>query len=110
MNMSTFSTSQFHFDPKFKLLTQEISMLSEGSKKPVFKQIYADAGDEGITIVSAETGASIDFVVYSVDDTGTGTDREIAWWRLKPTAESLRKLPFALRKRSDALRVLIIND
>lgn len=108
--MAHFNSNQFHFDPATKVLSQEISTLSAGSRKPVFHQVYSDACDEGITIESSETGFSIDFAVDGYDYNGQGEDREICGWKLIPTRESLRKLPPALRERSKNLRVLIIND
>lgn len=108
MNMllqpNTFSTKMFSF--KDKLFTCEISTLSEGSRRPVFGRVYDDACDEGITLISERTGERIVFVVDSEDYSGSGEDREMAGWRLKPAPEGVR----GNRKHLADLRMLIIND
>jgi hypothetical protein len=109
--MTIFSTKDFSFDSETKTLSQEISTLSQGGRRKVFKQIYLDACDEGLTLVSAETGLELDFVVEKEDYSGHGEDRELAGWRMIPTRESLRKhAKHPLYNRMAALKMLIIND
>lgn len=108
--MARFSTKDFHFNQQTGVLSQEISSLSQGSRRPVFHQVYGDACDEGITLYSPDTEMEVNFAVDGYDYNGSGEDREIAGWKLIPTRESLRKLPPVLRARAEKLRVLIIND
>lgn len=100
---STFKMSQFDFDRATKLFTTEISMLCEGQRQlPVFTQIYDDACDVGLKLVSDKTGKEVVFYLDTEDRDG---ENEIQGWRLKPTTESIRKVP-----ECKDLTMLIIND
>ena len=99
------TTKQFDYDAASRLFTSEMSILSNGGRLPVFKQIYPDAVDQGLTLVSHRTGREVDYVVVKVDMAGCPEDFEIAGWRLEPTAQSVRKEP-ACR----GTQLLIIND
>jgi hypothetical protein len=99
---SVFRTAQFDFDKKSKLFTQEISTLCQGQRRlPVFTQIYDDACDIGLKLISDHTGKEIVFVVAGEDTDG----EDIHGWRLEPTTESIRKVPECAN-----LKMLIIND
>jgi hypothetical protein len=69
------STRQFTWVPETREYVAEISS-THG-----FGQVYDDACDEGLTLVSARTGNTIVFVVQETHRDGAG---EIAWWVLKP--------------------------
>jgi hypothetical protein len=81
-----------------------VAELSDFEQTFRFKQIYPDAADEGMTVVSNRTGREVDYVVVKVDQM-PGEDFEIAGWNLEPTAKSLRQVP-ACR----GTKLLIIND
>jgi len=98
-----FSTNMLNYSKKDRTFSQEISVLEHTIHRGnVFHQVYPDACDEGITLVSTQTGQEVDYVVTSVDQNQEG---EIAGWWLKPTAQSIRRVP-ACRNT----HVLIIND
>lgn len=98
--LNEFSSKQFTLSGK--TLVAEISELSSGNRRQVFGQVYQDSCDEGLRVVSAKTGASVDFYVYKTDN---GSEGEIAGWRLRPTRESIKRVPTCER-----VEVLVIND
>jgi len=68
-----------------------------------FGQVYDDACDVGLTIVSHVTGARIIFVIDHVDVSRPGTeDEEIAGWWLVPAQYQKHDL--------NGWKLLIIND
>ena len=95
----------FNYDKKDRTFSQEISVLEYNSHSPrggIWHQVYPDACDEGITLISAQTGQEVDYAVNSVDHDEEG---DIAGWWLKPTAQSIRRVPACKNTH-----VLIIND
>ena len=91
------STSKFTFAKNSKRFIAEISELGYN----VFGQIYPDACDRGIVLVSEKTGAESKWV----EDRQLMAGDELGGWVLIPTAETLRKTP-ALR----GYEVHILND
>jgi hypothetical protein len=72
-----------------KTLSADISDLSGGGAKQVFGRIYADACDEGLTLVSHKTGQEVRmFVSREVRD----NEGDITHWCLRSVPEDERKL------------------
>jgi hypothetical protein len=92
------STDKFHYHPEDRLFTQEISSLGKDFR---FGQVYDDACDEGFVLISKKTEKEI--ILY-VDRHDMNDDEIVGWW-LKPTSESIKKVPEA-----QGIRVLVIND
>lgn len=70
------STRQFHWDGATRQYVGEISS-THG-----LGRVYADACDEGLTLVCAATGNA---VVFVVDEVNRDTEGDILWWHLVPT-------------------------
>lgn len=92
------SSRQFSYDKTQKSFVAEISSLGSNP----FIQIYPDACDEGIVMESEKTGRSARF---AVEDTLRSSEGEILYWKLVPTAETLRKNP-----RLAGHEITIFND
>jgi len=97
------STKEFHWDAKEKLFSVEISTLAGPlrDRKPVFGQVYDDACDEGIVLVSHKTGRE---VVCAVEKVDTDSEGDVAGWNLVPINKK------SGRPMKNWFRVLIIND
>jgi hypothetical protein len=67
-----------------------------------FVQIYDDACDIGFTLQSARTGVKSNFFLEHEEWDEEG---ELRFWRLHPTAETLRRCPTL-----KGTRVIIWND
>lgn len=94
------SAKQFHKQKSESgglLLVAEISEL--GLRE--FERIYPDACDEGVTVAGNRHEIAIAFYVEDADMNGD----EIGGWRLRPTPESVRRVP-----EVRDVRMLIIND
>lgn len=98
-----FSTSQFHWSPDSGLFSQELSSLNVKPTQSPFHQIYPDACDEGITLISEVTGKEATYYVDTIDK--DGSDEDTYGWNLLPTPETIKKLPQLKNSR-----VLLIND
>lgn len=98
--MNCFSTKQFSYDNK--TFRAEISDLLKGGQFSVFGLIYDDACDEGLTLVSHKTGKEAKFVV---DYIHKDPEKDIMWWTLVPTRDTVRHLPSLCNTR-----VVIYND
>ena len=92
------STSKFTFAKDSKRFIAEASELGPN----MFEQIYPDACDQGIVLVSEKTGVETKWVE---DRQLWDWEGELGGWVLIPTAETLRKVP-ALR----GYEVHILND
>lgn len=95
-----FSTSSFSFDGKSKVFSAEISELMHG-KVQFLGQIYPDACDEGIFLVSHKTGETAVFYLNVIDV----SEGEYRAWELLPTTETLRKQP-----RLAGYKIVVFND
>lgn len=71
------STKQFHYDSAAREYVGEISSTNG------FGRVYADACDEGLTLVSAKTGEQLTFVV---DATIRDAEGDIEYWMLVPAS------------------------
>lgn len=100
-----FSTSMFHWTPEDGLFSQELSSLGVAPHQNAFHQLYSDACDEGITLISEVTGKEANYFVDHMDRTLTEDGWETHGWNLLPTPETLRQSP-----QLKNTRVLIIND
>lgn len=79
------STSKFSCSKDAKRFSAEISSLGRN----VFGQIYTDACDQGIILVSEKTGAESKWAV----EREVRLNDDLDGWVLVPTAETLRKIP-----------------
>lgn len=92
------STAKFTWSKDTQTFVAEISDLSDD----VFGQIYPDACDLGIILVSEKTGAESK---WFIDSKLRNDDGELTGWRLLPTPEARRNFP-ALKQ----CEVIILND
>lgn len=97
-----FSTAMFHWSPEDGLFSQELSSLGVKPTVNAFHQLYSDACDEGITLISETTGKEANYYINSVDKDDEG---DTCGWNLLPTQETIRALP-----KLKNTKVLIIND
>lgn len=91
-------SSQFEYDHDTNTFTAWASELGSYT----FKRLYGDACDYGFDIVSCKTGAVSTFYVTEED---RDDDNDVTAWRMKPTAETIRKHPL-LKDAS----VIVFND
>ena len=68
---------------------QEFEYVGEMSSTNGFGQVYDDACDEGLTLVSARTGQEVVFVVDHVE---RDADGDVRFWLLRPVGRSERPL------------------
>lgn len=78
----------FNYNKSTHTLVAEASDLGEGSWS---RQIYPDSIDRGITIIG-KNGSAVDFVI---EEEIRDEEGELLSWVLKPTADSIRKVPAA---------------
>ena len=81
------TTSLFLYNKPNRSFLADASDLGNG---PLFHRIYPDACDVGITLISHQTGKE---VTYYLEKEGRNRDNEVTHWILKPTPESIRKVP-----------------
>lgn len=93
---------EFHWDPKQRVLSAELSALSEGGHIPVFCRAYPDACDQGIKVVSHRTGTEAMFVV--TEET-KDNDNDVQMWTLRPTKQCLKQNPGLA-----GVAMLVFND
>jgi hypothetical protein len=103
--MTTLSSSEFDYNKETKTFSADISMLTNGGRRNVFVQVYNDAIDQGVRVVSVVTGKEVVYVVDGIDYLAPHDCDEIAGWRLIPTDESIRKVP-----QCKGTKMLIVND
>jgi len=82
------TTAKFSYNAAEKLFVTEASDLGPVGTH-YFHQIYPDAADIGLILTSHRTGHEATFYL---DHTET-QEGEIKWWNLKPTTETVRKVP-----------------
>lgn len=87
----------FHYDQAERKLSADISDLGPNP----FWQVYTDAIDLGITILSHHTGTQATFAVEHVET----RDGDLLYWDLRPVASTLRYAPTLAD-----LRIRIYND
>lgn len=91
-------SGQFSFDHDTNTFTAWASEL--GSR--MFGQVFEDACDVGLTIVSCKTGSMASFYIV---ETEKDDEHDIHAWRLKPTDATVRQFP--LLKDTT---VIVFND
>jgi len=96
-----FTTANFEYDPQKREFFAEASMLTEGGRTGLFRQIHPEAGDLGLTIQSEKTGNPVDYVVMRIDRSG----EDVAGWWLEPATWSKSLYP-----ECSNTHVFIIND
>lgn len=97
-----FSTKLFSYDARRKEFYTEMSTLeASATERRVFSQIYEDACDEGLTLVSHATGKEVDYVVSKIKR----KENEIQSWELIPIAKSIRRV-----RQCAGTRIIIFND
>ncbi len=82
------STKQFNYIKKDKKFVTEISLLGDS---PFFR-IFPDSCDLGCSIRSEKTGQIAQFYIYRTHY-NPNEPEEVTHWDLKPTPESIRKMP-----------------
>ena len=87
-NNAEYSTKLFTHDKENKIFIGELSELD----KNVFKQIYEDACDEGLTLISEKSGNKSDWFVSNFEYVNL-PDKELLAIHLLPTPETIRKFP-----------------
>ncbi len=85
------STSKFSYNPKNRGFVAEASDLCSMDQE-LFHQVYPDSCDPGITLISEKTGKHADYFLYRTE-ISDNEDRELLYWTLHPTSETVRKLP-----------------
>jgi ribonuclease HI len=83
----TLNSNQFTWSKDRRVFSAEVSDFGPGFH---FGQIYSDACDEGLRLVSSQTGSEVTFYVSEREQDGEG---DLVAWKLRPTVESLRKNP-----------------
>jgi hypothetical protein len=85
---------------RFQYIAAESLLVAEHSDldSPRFERVYADACDEGITVIG-RTGREVVYYLASID---SNSDGELCGWVFEPVPEEVdaERLP----------RVLIVND
>lgn len=89
------------FDATTQTYTQEVSTLAANSILRIFGQLYNDAADMGVMLVSQRTGHEVPFVLVREDKHEGETQ---GWW-FQPTLDAVRA-----DARVADLKLLIIND
>lgn len=79
------------YDSKKRRFVADASELT----KPLFDRVYADACDEGFTLISHKTGQEVKCAVYET----MMKDGDIVGWRLKP-----------IHRNGPQFDILIFND
>lgn len=96
----TFSSKHFGYSAKMNLLATEVSVLERSCRSPIWERLYETSDDQGFIVRSEQTGAEAAWFVSEVDV----REGEIQGWRLKPTLETLARIP-ALK----GARMLVVN-
>ena len=89
LNPMPHSTEGMSHSPALKLLVVEASMMR---LRPGFQfdRLYDDACDEGLALWSHKTGV---VTTWYLEMTSTDLEHEVQYWLLKPTSESIYKVP-----------------
>lgn len=96
-----FDSSEFSYHKESKTFSAELSDFN-GRVRKFFGQIYDDACDVGLEVVSNKTGKSVKFYLSEEE---TDTEGELCLYRFLPLDEYVRKNP-ALAGMS----VILFND
>jgi hypothetical protein len=83
------SNRKFRYDAATKRFTAEISEF--GKEPPALTQLYPDAADVGIVIMSAETGKEVRF--YLKEEEKEPVDGDLIAWHFEIVPEDARKMP-----------------
>lgn len=94
----TVSSRQFSFNSTTKQLSAEISDLGPGA----IIRVWPDSCDVGVEVVSEKTGAHVKFFV---SHTHVDPEGDVQYYDLKPTPESLRKVPAV-----KGMSMILFND
>lgn len=100
--MAKYSSDLFQYDSATGTFTVEASQLGPVGFQ-MFHQIYKDACDAGITIISTKTGEEADYYIWSEDRDQEGST--VLSWKLLPTWETSKRLPGTMWTK-----VTIFND
>ena len=83
-----YNTIQFDYNPQSKTFVADASELTQGGRlNPMFGQIYSDACDQGLILVSQRTGAEVRYVVSRT----VMHDGDLLLWELVPADRILRR-------------------
>jgi hypothetical protein len=84
-----YQSNQFAYDARTKVFTAESSELDQGGSQPVFEQVFDDACDIGLTMVSDRTGVEIRFYVSQ----WMMQEGDIVCWVLRPRKQDQIRHP-----------------
>jgi hypothetical protein len=90
---------------RFSWLKESRCFAAEASELPhsfAPGQIYPDAADEGLVLMSARTGEEVRYYLHHIDKSA---DNEIQGWNYLPVPEDARRI-----RGAAGTSVLIIND
>jgi hypothetical protein len=93
------STNQFTWIPERRELVAEASDLGSSFQ---LEQLYVDACDEGVKIISDRTGQEAAFYLVQRKTDGEG---DLLAWVFEPTLEAIRKQP-----QLAGVKVVVLND
>lgn len=99
--MAAYSSKLFNYDSASRIFTAEASQLGPVGRS-IFHQIYKDACDAGITIISDRTGAEADYYIW---DREVDQEGGVLSWKLLPTWHTTKKHPGTMWTI-----VIILND
>lgn len=78
----------FDFTGKNGTFSSDMSEVSHAGFDPL-EQLYVDEGTKGFVMVSAKTGAEVEFVLYHTER----EEGDTRFWYFKPSASSIAKNP-----------------
>lgn len=98
------NTDYITYDKEKNVFVGELSDLNARSspESPTFHQIYDDAADVGLVLISHKTASEATFYLYNEV---YGAEDEFLYYELRPTPETIRKYPQLKQSK-----VLIYND
>jgi hypothetical protein len=98
----TFGTKAFTYDKATRCFVGEISELTAGGRLPLLGQIYPDACDAGMILISCDTGKEVRF--YLIEEK-RDADGDLVVMILKPLPEEVQKNPLL-----EGLSIHALND
>lgn len=96
--MATFSTHMFTYNADTKTFITDMSDLDQGRRVEVFHQVYKDAIDGGLTLISERTMQAVD---YAIESEPTDTRN---FWVLVPV-RGKREIPTGAK----GTKIIIVN-
>ena len=101
MDTAIFSSKLFDYDRDHHTFTAEVSMLSHSNHGRAFGRIFVDSADEGLVMISADSGKEAKFFVEEIV---RDREQDVISWKLLPTTETCREIP-----RLNGSQVVVFN-